>query len=257
MEELRYHHYRGSFRLLVEARLLPFYKFLARILEFSRNYFVLDLRASSPQLWSVRIVDEEQYRDTQIFGNLRKLMTNYSDDSEWNMKLGEVRKDIIRRFMGRTSLSGMCLGARNGAEVRWLTHSLASEFKQLTVVGTDISDTALKFPQMIVHDFHDPLPENLLGQDFLYSNSLDQSQYPQRALQNWIHALADHGALYLWSTRAHGKSGQSKLDPFALETELLPFVLLQWFSGKAYVERILAADTSEPGNVVFVVRKIV
>lgn len=46
---------------------------------------------------------------------------------------------------------------------------------------------------MIVHDFHNPLPQDIGTVDFIYSNSLDQAADPKSALASWLVSLNEGG----------------------------------------------------------------
>ena len=85
----------------------------------------------------------------------------------------------------------MCHGARNGFEVSWLRRALGGD-----VIGTDISDTATRFPHMHVWDFHDDNPDWEGRFDFVYTNSLDQAMAPARALKAWAKQIVPGGRIY-------------------------------------------------------------
>jgi len=69
--------------------------------------------------------------------------------------------------------------------------------------------------------------------------------------------LKQTGALYVHMSRSHGKQGLSRLDPFACEPELFPYVVLNWLNGIAYVEQVIPVRDGSPANGVFVIRPIV
>jgi hypothetical protein len=233
------------------------FRFGAALVNKSADFFVLSLRSESPTLYLQNHVEDHEYVKIQKEGNRRKLKTN-SDfvEGDWDMKLGGVAIDIGKRFL-QSECRGLCMGARNGAEVRWFNSRLLTYFQRVSVVGTDIAESALQFPDMIVHDFHDSIPNELTELDFVYSNSLDQSREPSLALSRWIAALKPTGALYVHMSRSHGKQGLSLLDPFACEPELFPYVVLNWLNGVAYVEQIIPILNGSPANGVFVIRPIV
>jgi len=87
------------------------------------------------------------------------------------MKLGNDVIDI-GECLHQSECRGLCMGARNGAEVRWLNSRLLTYFQNVSVKGTDIAESALQFPDMIVHDFHDPIPKDLVNLDFIYVHSI-------------------------------------------------------------------------------------
>jgi len=252
--ELRY---RRTRRPIFQTRWYPMFRLGAALVNKSADFFVLDLKSEDSRLYLQHYEEAHNYGKIQKEGNRRKLKTN-SDfvEGQWDMRLGNVAIDIGERFH-QSECRGLCMGARNGAEVRWFNSRLLTYFQEVSVKGTDIAESALQFPDMIVHDFHDPIPKDLTNLDFIYSNSLDQSREPELALSHWIAALKQTGALYVHMSRSHGKQGLSRLDPFACEPELFPYVVLNWLNGIAYVEQVIPVRDGSPANGVFVIRPIV
>ena len=76
----------------------------------------------------------EEYRSTQIRHNRRKLHNVWADSTT----LSAIADDLRAHGLGE---NGICHGARNGFEVRWLRERLGGD-----VIGTDISETAAQFP---------------------------------------------------------------------------------------------------------------
>jgi len=106
------------------------------------------------------------------------------------------------------------------------------------VFGVELESDAKSLPHTIIADFH-YLPKNLFGKfDFVYSNSHDQSFNPKLALGSWIKCLKVDGLLILEHSRTHGKSGTNRQDPFGVETEILPFLIMGWFSANLRLEGI-------------------
>ena len=127
----------------------------------------------------------EEYRVTQIECNRRKLNNVWADETT----LSTVVEDLRGHGLGK---SGICHGARNGFEVSWLRRALGGE-----VIGTDISETATRFPHMHVWDFHDDNPDWERRFDFVYTNSLDQAMEPARALKAWAKQIVPGGRMYM------------------------------------------------------------
>lgn len=126
----------------------------------------------------------EEYRATQVFHNHRKLDKVWADEGT----LGVIADDIAAH-LGPVS-SGCCHGARNGFEVEWLARRLNAK-----VIGTDISETVSRFPNLVVWDFHQENPEWRDAFDFIYTNSLDQAFEPDRALATWAAQLRSGGRI--------------------------------------------------------------
>ena len=82
----------------------------------------------------------------------------------------------------------------------------------MQVTGTDISPTAIKYPDTIEWDFHDVKPEWVGKYDFIYSNALDHSHNPELCLGSWVSCLNSNGVLIVeWSSSHVNVDG---LDPF-------------------------------------------
>ena len=158
----------------------------------------------------------EEYRVTQIEYNRRKLNNVWADETT----LSAVVDDLKEHGLGK---SGICHGARNGFEVSWLRDALGGE-----VIGTDIADTATRFPYMHVWDFHDDNPDWERRFDFVYTNSLDQAMEPARALKAWAKQIVPGGRLYIEHTMAHSPDYASKKDPFGAHPMAMPYLFFVW-----------------------------
>ena len=146
------------------------------------------------------------YKQAQVAANKRKLKKIWAIEN--TIKL--VAKLLLDR-LGNIKF-GLCHGARNGAEVKWFRETLECQ-----VIGTDISDTAHEFDNVIEWDFHELKPEWLEACDFVYSNSLDHSYDPRKALNTWWACLRNGGYLILeWGT---GHMYQTESDPFVATLE--------------------------------------
>jgi len=111
---------------------------------------------------------------------------------------------------------GICHGVRNGYEVKILKEILDTE-----IIGTEISDTATQFKNVIHWDFHDanPIWKNQVG--FIYSNSWDHSYDFEKALEVWMECLIKDGACFLEWSPAHTESGMNKADCFGISKDEL------------------------------------
>jgi hypothetical protein len=117
---------------------------------------------------------------------------------------GEVRA-ITRYYRAHRSAAllrerffGLCLGIRNGAEVRALSRRLGRR-----IIGIDISETVLEVPNGFWCDFG-KCPDLWAGKvDFLYSNSYDHALDLDVTLAGWRRLLAVDGLLFLQFTPAH------------------------------------------------------
>ncbi len=170
----------------------------------------------------------EDYRDIQIFHNVRKLESIWADEKT----LQRVCNVLNSHFPGQALIRGICHGARNGFEQDFLNQ----QSRRLRVIGTDISDTALGFENSVQWDYHDVRQEWLSQFDFVYSNSLDQSWQPKIAVETWLNQLQPDGLLIVEHTELHGPGGASEMDPFGVRPTVLPYVLAMWFGKQISIE---------------------
>ena len=107
----------------------------------------------------------------------------------------QVLIETVKRLVPSATF-GICHGVRNGTEVRYLREAL-----NINVIGTEISDTAERFENVIQWDFHDVKLEWLRKVDFIYSNSFDHSHNPGAAISSWMSCLSEQGVCIIhWST---------------------------------------------------------
>jgi hypothetical protein len=125
--------------------------------------------------------------------------------------------------------TGICHGVRNGFEV-----SVLRNLTQADVIGTEISDTADQFTNVIQWDFHKQKPEWIGKFDFVYSNSWDHSFDPETMLKNWMASLNDKGLVFLQWTDTHSEASVGGADCFGLSID----ELLIWINKNYKVEKI-------------------
>ena len=175
----------------------------------------------------------DEYRATQIRHNKRKLKNIWADETT----LSAVADHIAARGPG---VRGICHGARNGFEVEWFRERLGGE-----VIGTDISETALRFPHMHVWDFHNENPDWAGRFDFVYTNSLDQAMEPERALDAWAKQIALQGRIYIEHTMAHSVADAGEKDPFGAHPMTMPYLFFQWARGRYRLTDILEIEAKK------------
>jgi hypothetical protein len=107
----------------------------------------------------------------------------------------------------RTNFFGLCLGIRNGAEIRALSRYLGRR-----VIGVDISDSIIQVPNGFWCDFSH-CPDLWKGKvDFLYSNSYDHAVELDATLASWVSLLSSEGLMFLQFTPTHAKEIRMDLD---------------------------------------------
>ena len=129
----------------------------------------------------------EEYRDSQIKTNKAKL------GMKW--VLPEHMRDI-KKYCDTNNIevkSILCHGTRNGAEISYFNNV----FGDISIIGTDISDTATQFPNTIQWDFHE-MKEEWKGQfEIVFTNSWDHAYDFEKALKGWMESLSANGRLFL------------------------------------------------------------
>lgn len=115
---------------------------------------------------------------------------------------------VVERWVPAAK-TGVCHGVRNGWEVHHLRARLGFD-----VIGTEISDAATQFANVIQWDFHELKPEWVGYFDFVYSNSLDHSYDPSRCVESWMRSLRAGGVCIIHWSGGH-KWGYTPADCFS------------------------------------------
>lgn len=190
----------------------------------------------------------EEYAQTQIYWNKVKLNNVWAD----KYTLKRVKDILLNEFGNTKKIVGICHGTRNGFEQNFL-RSLSNN---LDVIGTDISETAKNYNNSIQWDFHDTNSNWNRNQDFVYTNSLDQSWQPHVAVQTWLSQLKQSGLLIIEHTDAHAPRGTSKMDPFGVKPRVMPYVLTAWFGSQISISHSVAKKSNMDKEAwLFVIRK--
>ncbi len=204
-------------------------RIFVRLFSKSRHLFILDLDKGSDQnLYSLHNYgNSSDYAKNQQVKTAKKIAEGY--DKSWCSEetISKISSYLVNKY-GEEKFKGICHGTRVGKEVKWFNSHLPTGSY---VFGTDIEPSATKYSDTIEHDFHEAKEEWLNSFDFVYSNSHDHAKNPKKAIGNWLQTLNDNGFLFLEHSRSHGKKFQDDADCWGVETEVLPFLFLQWFRG--------------------------
>ncbi|MDA7823965.1 hypothetical protein N9A23_00435 [Candidatus Pelagibacter sp.] len=173
--------------------------------------------------------DYKEYRDTQIFFNKKKITNVWADEKTLNQIIIFLEKNI-----NNNKIKGICHGSRNGFEQNYFN----KYNEKFDVIGTDISETAKDYKNSYIHDFHDIKKEWINNFDFVYSNSLDQSFDPKKALSVWLSQIKDNGFVFIEHSDQHGVISSGRMDPFGVEANFFPYLLTEWFGHKISIEII-------------------
>ena len=165
----------------------------------------------------------EEYKDTQIFFNKQKINKVWADENTL-----KIISNFLKENIKSEKIKGLCHGSRNGFEQK----CFINEIPNAEVIGTDISETANDYDNSIVHDFHDEKKDWIENFDFVYSNSLDQSYDPEKALNTWINQVKKDRYVIIEHSDQHGVISSGKMDPFGVEANFFPYLLTEWFGHK-------------------------
>lgn len=186
--------------------------------------------------------DYNEYRETQIFYNKKKIDKVWADEITLE-KISDLLKDRIKTSI----IKGICHGSRNGFEQNFFNEKKDG----FEVIGTDISDTAKNYKNSIVHDFHNEKKEWINNFDFVYSNSLDQSFDPKKALEVWLNQIKEKGFVIIEHSDQHGVISSGKMDPFGVEANFFPYLLSEWFGHLISIEIIKGSKINKNNAPVF------
>ena len=185
--------------------------------------------------------DYDEYKNTQIFYNKKKIDKVWADEETLKKIIFFLKKNIQSE-----KIKGICHGSRNGFEQNFF-----NEKKEFEVIGTDISETAKDYKNSVVHDFHDEKKEWLNNFDFVYSNSLDQSFDPKKALQIWLDQIKQGRFIIIEHTDQHGVISSGKMDPFGVEANFFPYLLTEWFGHLISIKIIKGVKKNKNNAPVF------
>jgi hypothetical protein len=153
-------------------------------------------------------LDYATYKAVQQAGNLHKINLVSANEAALVQLATAVEELTDVKFI-------LCHGTRNGAEQRYFR----SVFPKAMIIGTEISDTALQFPDTIQWDFHEVKPEWIGRVDLLYSNSWDHTYDPKTLFGAWGRCISPQGVMALEHTQGHMPDRRAVLDPFGATVE--------------------------------------
>ena len=192
--------------------------------------------------------DYEEYKQTQIFYNKKKIDKIWADENTL-----KTISNFLKENIQSEKIKGLCHGSRNGFEQKCFN----KEISNAEVIGTDISETANDFENSIVHDFHIEKKEWIENFDFIYSNSLDQSYDPKKALNVWLNQVKINSYVIIEHSDQHGVVASGKMDPFGVEANYFPYLLTEWFGHKISLKitRGVKKNKNEAPVFFFIIKK--
>jgi hypothetical protein len=153
----------------------------------------------------------QEYKDNQIRGNRNKIKNSFVDPVSIDMICNYIFKLQTPKFI-------LCHGTRQGLEQQYFKQSFAKLNVDINVLGTEISPTAINFPNTIEWDFHNVKDEWVSNVDIVYSNSIDHSYKPYDCLKAWMSCLNKDGLCILEYSIVCNKVFDP-IDPFASTLE--------------------------------------
>jgi len=222
------------------------------ILKNSRTTFIIKLNEKYKEPFNVQNIDYQNYLNNQKI-KTKTYLKNHSYKKSWtNENTIKIAANYIKNSTKKVSYTGICHGCRFGNEVLWFKKYLSSN----KIIGTDIEPDASKFDDVITWDFHKIKKEWIEKFDFIYTNSHDHALLPKKAINNWISSLKKDGLLLLEHSRSHGKLYSDLIDVWAIETELLPFAILDLSKGKYFIKEMIKLENySTNYHCIFVIKK--
>lgn len=95
-------------------------------------------------------------------------------------------------------------------------------------------------------DFHERNENWVASASIVYTNALDHSFDPKKALDVWIEQLAPGGLIFVEHTMLHGPKGASASDPFGAEPWIMPYLVLEWGQGVYCVHDMIKTPHKKP-----------
>jgi SAM-dependent methyltransferase len=175
----------------------------------------------------------ESYKEIQIRGSDKTANASWVKESSM-----ELLASLLKERLGSVS-RGLCHGTRQGNEQLWLSRELNAD-----VLGTDLSSLASQNANTIEWDFHEVRDDWIGTMDFVYSNSLDHSYDPDKAISAWLKCVRPGGYVILhWSS---GHTTSNARDPFG--------ATLDWYENwlNAYNLEEIVEDEDETKRFLFV-----
>jgi hypothetical protein len=184
----------------------------------------------------------QEYKQTQIYFNKQKIDKVWADKDTL-----KIISDFLKQNIESNAIKGLCHGSRNGFEQNFFN----KEISGAKVIGTDISETAKDFKDSFIHDFHEEKKDWINNFDFVYSNSLDQSYDPKKALKTWLNQIKKERFIIIEHSDQHGVVASGKMDPFGVEANFFPYILTEWFGHLISIEIIKSTKPNKNNAPVF------
>lgn len=144
----------------------------------------------------------DQYKIIQTEANKRKLKRVW---------VNEKTIKQIKTYMPEAK-SILCHGVRNAAELDYFQ----KEYPEGKIIGTEISDTATKFKNVVQWDFHNENKDWIDQFDIVYSNSWDHSFDPEKSLTTWKDQIKESGKIFIEHGYGPQENKSKSTDPLEI-----------------------------------------
>lgn len=241
----------------MNKKILKFFyvNFYSKLINFinsiSKSIFIIDLYSKNQKLFSVfKQKSLSSYKEIQIKRNKLQLSKNAS-----YVNLKDIKN--ISNFLNKkikSKLVGICMGTRDNKEVSYFMKNL----KNSKVIGTDISPTILNFENTVMWNFNIYNPKWQNKFDFLYTNSFDHCTDPKKTLRIWLKYIKKNSYIFIDHSTSHGKRRHTFTDPCAIETELFPYLVLDWLKGNCAIVDYIKPEgirKKSKRNKIFIIKK--
>jgi len=179
--------------------------------------------------------DYDQYVKMQTEANKKKINWIYAKPRS----IAKVASHFRKNCPGGKANAIICHGTRNGAEQQMFRDN----FPDAEILGTEISETATKFPMTVQHDFMESNDAWIGKFDIVYSNSFDHSIRPKSTLQVWKDQLTPFGIMYIEYSSA--QSVCTEWDPLdATDEEVIKMIEDTGF-------QVTATEGKKQGHTIF------
>ena len=174
----------------------------------------------------------DEYKNTQVFWNIKKINHVWADKDSLLLISNFINENIVK-----DNIKGLCHGSRNGFEQEFFNSNIKNS---------------------VVWDFHEIKNDWLDQFDFIYTNSLDQSYDPQKALTTWLGQINNGGYIFIEHTDQHSVRTSGKMDPFGVESNFFPYLLSEWFGHDISIKIIKSIKKNKSSTPVcfFIIKKI-
>ena len=168
---------------------------------------------------------------------------------ELNLKL---ISEYIFNHSNQKKLIGICHGSRNGYEQK--------KFKELiknSIVLGLIFQKPLKIMKIVLFGTFMMPKKNGKIILILFILIHWSKLWSQKGLETWINQLNTNGMLFIELSDQHNVQSSGKMDPFGVDPEYFPYLLIDWFKHKISISvlKSIKENKSKAPVWIYVIKK--